>query len=92
MSVPAAGKHYFNLGRNASYAAAARGQIPTITIGGRIFAVVAALERMLAKAGENVRQVQFLCHNSTSSRMATTSRPRSCARCCAYPQVHRGRR
>ncbi len=49
------------------------GPIPTITIGGRIFAVVAALERMLAKAGENVRQVQFLCHNSTSSRMATTS-------------------
>jgi hypothetical protein len=53
MSVPAAGKHYFNLSRNASYAAAARGQIPTITIGGRIFAVVAALERMLAEAGQD---------------------------------------
>jgi hypothetical protein len=51
MSVPAAGRKYFGLGRNASYAAAARGEIPTVTIGRRIFAVVAALEQMLARAG-----------------------------------------
>jgi hypothetical protein len=51
MSVPAAGKKYFGLGRNASYAAAARGEIPTIQIGSRIFAVVAALDRKLERAG-----------------------------------------
>jgi hypothetical protein len=33
MPVPEAGKKYFGLGRNASYAAAARGEIPTIKIG-----------------------------------------------------------
>jgi hypothetical protein len=51
MSVPEAGKKYFGLGRNASYAAAARGDIPTIKIGSRIFAVVAGLERMIERAG-----------------------------------------
>jgi hypothetical protein len=51
MSVPAAGRRYFGLGRNASYAAAARGEIPTIRVGGRIFALIAAIERLLAEAG-----------------------------------------
>jgi hypothetical protein len=51
MSVPEAGEKYFGLGRNASYAAAARGDIPTIKVGGRIFVPVAALDRMLDKAG-----------------------------------------
>jgi hypothetical protein len=50
MSVPDAGRHYFDLGRNASYEAARRGEIPTIRIGGRILAVVAALDRMVGDA------------------------------------------
>ena len=53
MSVPEAGKKYFDLGRNASYAAAARGDIPTIRMGGRLRAVVPALERMIAEAGRS---------------------------------------
>jgi hypothetical protein len=48
MPVPEAGKKYFGLSRNASYAAARRGDIPTIKIGSRVFAVVAAIERRLA--------------------------------------------
>ncbi len=51
MSVPEAGRRYFGLGRNASYAAAARGDLPTIKVGGRIFVSVPALERRLAEAG-----------------------------------------
>jgi hypothetical protein len=51
MPVPMAGQKYYGLSRNASYAAAARGEIPTIRIGGRIFAVVPAIERQLAEAG-----------------------------------------
>jgi hypothetical protein len=47
MSVPEAGDLYFGLSRNASYEAAKRGDIPTIRIGGRLFAVVAALDRMV---------------------------------------------
>ena len=53
MPVPEAGKQYFGLGRNASYDAARRGQIPTIRIGSRIFAVVAALDRMVGDAGSD---------------------------------------
>jgi hypothetical protein len=51
LSVPAAGKQYFDLAKNASYAAAARGEIPIIKIGSRLRVPVAALERMLAQAG-----------------------------------------
>jgi excisionase family DNA binding protein len=52
LSVPEAAAKYFGLARNAAYAAAARGEIPTIKIGGRIRVPVIALERMLAAAGE----------------------------------------
>jgi hypothetical protein len=51
MSVPRAGKIYFGLGRDASYVAAKTGQIPVLRIGGRILAIVPALERMLAQGG-----------------------------------------
>jgi hypothetical protein len=47
LSVPEAGRIYFELGRNASYAAAARGEIPTLKVGSRLRVPVLALERML---------------------------------------------
>jgi hypothetical protein len=47
ISVPEAGKHYFGLAKNASYEAAARGEIPIIKIGGRLRVPVCQLERML---------------------------------------------
>lgn len=50
LSVPEAGRRYFGLSRNPSYAAAARGEIPVIRIGGRLFVPVVALERMLEQA------------------------------------------
>jgi hypothetical protein len=51
ISVPEAGRQYFELGKNASYAAAARGEIPVIKIGSKLRVPVIALERMLAEAG-----------------------------------------
>ncbi len=36
LSVPAAGKRYFDLGRNAAYDAAHRGQIPVIPLGRKL--------------------------------------------------------
>jgi len=51
MSVPAAGRLYFDIGRNASYEAARKGIIPTIEVGGKKRAIVAALERMVAADG-----------------------------------------
>jgi hypothetical protein len=51
MTVPEAGRKYFELSRNASYDAAARGEIPTIKIGKLLRVPVRALERMLDEAG-----------------------------------------
>ena len=52
LSVPQAGRQYFALSRGASYAAAARGEIPTIRIGRLLRVPVALLDRMLADAGK----------------------------------------
>jgi hypothetical protein len=49
ISVPQAGKEYFDLGRNASYEAARRGDIPTIKLGRLLRVPVMALERMLER-------------------------------------------
>ena len=47
LTVPEAGRVYFDLGRNASYEAARRGEIPTIKIGRLLRVPVAAMERKL---------------------------------------------
>ena len=52
LTVPEAGRRYFDLGRNASYEAARRGDIPTIRIGRLLRVPVVALERKLERAGE----------------------------------------
>jgi len=52
LTVPDAGRRYFDLGRNASYEAARRGDIPTIRIGRLLRVPVVALERKLERAGE----------------------------------------
>jgi hypothetical protein len=50
MTVPQAGKTYFDLCRAASYAAAARGELPTIRIGRLLRVPVRAMEQMLDDA------------------------------------------
>ena len=50
LSVPEAGRRYFGLGRNGSYEAAKRGELPVIKIGARKRVSVTALERMLVAA------------------------------------------
>ncbi len=50
ISVPEAGRRYFGVGRVAAYAAAARGEIPTIRIGKLLRVPVRALEQMLDNA------------------------------------------
>ena len=56
MSVPEAGKKYFDLSRDGSYRAAERGEIPTIRIGRLLRVPVRALERMLDKVAEQIRE------------------------------------
>ena len=53
MSVPQAGRIYYDLGRNASYEAAKRGDIPTIRVGRLLRVPVAAMERKLEQAGSD---------------------------------------
>jgi hypothetical protein len=53
ISVPSAGRLYYNLGRNDSYEAAKRGEIPVIKVGARLRVPVIAMERKLAAAGQN---------------------------------------
>ena len=52
LTVPEAGRVYFDLGRNASYEAARRGDIPTIRIGRLLRVPVVAMERKLEQTGE----------------------------------------
>jgi excisionase family DNA binding protein len=50
MTVPEAGKKYFDLSRDASYEAARRGDIPTIRVGRLLRVPVAAMDRKLESA------------------------------------------
>lgn len=50
LTVPEAGRRYFGLCENSAYAAAARGDIPTIRIGRLLRVPVAAMERKLEQA------------------------------------------
>ena len=47
VSVPVAGKVFYDLGRNASYEAAKRGDIPTVIVGGKVRAIVAPIAEKL---------------------------------------------
>ena len=52
VSVPEAGRIYLGLGRDASYEAAKRGDIPFIQVGRLKRVPIAAMERMLERAAE----------------------------------------
>jgi hypothetical protein len=53
ISVPEAGRKYFGLSRNGAYAAAERGEIPTIRIGRLKRVPVRAMEALLNRISEN---------------------------------------
>ena len=55
LTVPEAGRVYFDLGRNASYEAAWRGDIPTIRIGRLLRVPVVQLERKLEELTHQTR-------------------------------------
>ncbi len=52
ISVPEAGKTYYDLSKNASYEAARRGDIPTIRVGRLLRVPVVAMEQKLERVGE----------------------------------------
>lgn len=58
LSVPEAGRIYLNLGRNASYEAAHRGDIPTIRVGKKLMVPIRAMEKLLDEVGVVPRDIQ----------------------------------
>ena len=75
LAVPEAGRRYFDLGRNASYAAAKRGDIATIRIGRLLRVPVIALERRLQEAGQaslTPHQGKSALRNSQHERRTTS--------------------
>jgi len=53
ISVPEAGRRYFDMSRGASYAAAERGEIPTVRIGRLLRVPVRAMDQMLEAAARS---------------------------------------
>jgi len=58
VSVPTAGREIFGLGRNASYEAAKRGDIPTFRIGRKLVVPVPALARRLGADAASWQQTE----------------------------------
>jgi hypothetical protein len=54
MSIPEAGRHYYGLCRNASYAAAERGELPLIRVGNLLRVPVRKMERIMDGAAAPV--------------------------------------
>ena len=52
MSVPEAGRHYFGIGRDASYQAAKRGDIIMMQVGKLQRVPIVAMDRKMERAGE----------------------------------------
>ncbi len=52
ISVPEAGRIYLGIGRDSSYEAVKRGDIPVIRIGKLLRVPIVAMERKLERAGE----------------------------------------
>jgi hypothetical protein len=77
LPVPEAGRKYFGLGRNASYAAAKRGDIPTIQVGRLLRAPVVALERRLEEAGQAaaVKRLDPISHGGPRRRRSARVSP-----------------
>jgi hypothetical protein len=77
LPVPEAGRKYFGLGRNASYAAAKRGDIPTIQVGRLLRAPVVALERRLEEAGQTaaVKRLEPISHGGPRRKRSARVSP-----------------
>jgi hypothetical protein len=52
LSVPTAGRLYFDLERDAAYAAAKRGDIPVVKVGRTLRVPIFLLDEMLRQAGK----------------------------------------
>jgi hypothetical protein len=56
ISVPEAGKRYFGMSKNASYDAAARGEIPTVRVGRLLRVPIRAMEAILDRVSRTASE------------------------------------
>jgi hypothetical protein len=77
LGVPEAGRRYFGLGRNASYEAARRGDIPVIRLGRLLRVPVVAMERRLEEAGQAaaVKRLDPISHGGPRRRRSARVSP-----------------
>ena len=75
MTVPAAVKLYYDLGKNASYDAAKRGEIPTIRIGRLLRVPIIALERQLEMVAAKAES-SLTMRRDTEHQAAGRNQPR----------------
>jgi hypothetical protein len=75
LTVPEAGRRYYGLGKNASYDAAKRGEIPTIKIGRLLRVPIIALERQLEMVAAKAESSETM-RRDTEHRAAATNQPR----------------
>ena len=76
MPLPEFGKRYYSLGRSASYAAASRGDIPVIRVGGKLLGLPRVAEAQLSQAEQNKPRGQ-----STASSNTAHARPARAGEC-----------
>jgi hypothetical protein len=60
MPLPEFGKRYYSLGRSASYAAASRGDIPVIRVGGKLLGLPRVAEAQLSQAEHQTSRADSL--------------------------------
>jgi len=77
LSVPEAGKRYFGLSRNGSYAAAEAGDIPTIRVGKLLRVPIRAMEKKLDAIGV------VSAKNSPQRRKRRVAQPKAAAQVTA---------
>jgi hypothetical protein len=58
MPIPEFGRRYYSLGRSAAYAAAARGEIPVIRVGGKLLGLPRVAEAQLSAAVSMPREAR----------------------------------
>jgi hypothetical protein len=76
LSIPAAGRKYYGLGRSASYEAADRGDIPTIRVGKKLRRVPKrAMEALMHAASEEALRRARIRGAQLVGSPATTSTP-----------------
>ena len=80
ISVPQAGRRYLGLSRGAAYAAAGRGEIPTLRVGKLLRVPVKAMERMRVPSAGSRCSTSAVATSHSRTTPSPSPPPGSCRR------------